>query len=148
LKVGYFGCDESNDSSGIDPSWTVYGILYNGLDENVIPRWLKSWIILKLIVCLLGPSMIGLSCIRILIDDHRLFWSCWSLMWVLVPNKSEELSLLVKFVIWCCSWISYMLQILYNWGWSNVLVEIVQLSLALLLTSSMWLVTFCYMYAG
>jgi len=140
LNVRYFGCDESNDSSEIDPSWIVYGILYNGLDANVIPRCLKSWMILKLTVCLLGLSMIELSCIRILVNDHKLFWSCWSLMRVLVPNRSEELSLLVKFVIWCCSWISHMLRILYNWGWSKVLVGIVRLSLALLFTSPIWLV--------
>ena len=76
LNVGYFGCDESSDSSEIDPSWIVYEILYNGLDANIIPRCLKSWMILKLTVCLLGPSMIGLSCIRILVNDYKLFWSC------------------------------------------------------------------------
>ena len=118
----------------MEPSLIVKGILEFELELIDHPRCLKSWIILKLVENLLGPSIIGFGCKSILIGDHKLFWSCWIRIWVVVPSKSLLFSHLVKLEIWCWSWMSQIFLILYICGWRRVLVGMVLHSLALCLT--------------
>lgn len=133
LKIWYLGCWLSIGSRAWSPLLMVLG--HNKLEfaTMVIPRCCRSWIIWKLSVSLLRPSMSGCLCWRILVVDQRLFWSCCSLILVEIPRTSGLLSLFWKLVMWCCSWMSQIFRILYICGFSIVLFGVALERLALCL---------------
>ena len=57
--------------------------------------------ILKVVVNLLGPSILEEWYCSILIVDHKLFWSCYNLIRVEIPNKLGSLIRIKKLEIWC-----------------------------------------------
>src|SRR6185437_11809986 len=126
LKVLYLGCLLRILSSGVQLFSIVCGHRMLELACTVIPMWLRSWMILKLVVCLLGPSIIGRVCCRILVADHKLFCSCWSLIRVVIPNVEVLLSLSRRLLMWCCNCISHMLRILYKLWFNIVLLGVDQ----------------------
>ena len=67
------GCEDRIDSSDIDPSLITKGIFQFILGLIMQLRCLNSKMILKFVVCLLGPSIIGSGCEKILVGDQRLF---------------------------------------------------------------------------
>ena len=94
-------CDDNIDSNVIVPVSTVYGILYIEFEVTNSPKWEKSWMILKLVVCLLGPSIKGLGWCNILVVDQKLFCNHCRWMWELMPRSSVLLRCLIKLEIWC-----------------------------------------------
>ena len=112
LKVLYLGWLDRMFSKDVLLSFIVLGYEELEYECTEIWRWLKSCIILKVVECLLGPSIMGWEWVSILLVDQRLFWSCCSQMRVVVPRVEVLLIWFRKLLIWCCSWMSQILWIL------------------------------------
>ena len=62
LNILYLGLLERIDSSGVLLSWINWGHALSGLIVRLMSACCSSCIILNMVVCLLGPSMVGCGC--------------------------------------------------------------------------------------
>src|SRR5260363_8307 len=83
------------------PLLITLGQVIFGFAVILISSLFSKKTILKVVVSLLGPTILGEWCSSILFVDHKLFWSCCNLIRVEIPNKLGSLIRIKKLEIWC-----------------------------------------------